>query len=157
MATGDTTAGTLDGEFAPVGGATAGLLAAAAMAVAIVAVDLSTLRVAIAGLYGFEGNLVAGLVAHLAHGAVFGLLFGVLLAEPTMAGATDSRGGTLVAALGYALVLAVGAAGVVMPIWLRLVGVSGPAPPHVTAATVTWHAVYGVVLGAVYPAVAARR
>jgi hypothetical protein len=157
MATGDATVGTLDGEFAPVGGAAAGLLAAAAMAVAIVAVDLSTLRVAIAGLYGFEGNIVAGLVAHLAHGAAFGLLFGALLAEPTMAGATDSRGRTLVAALAYALVLAVAAAGVVMPIWLRIAGVSGPAPPHVTVATVAWHAVYGVVLGAVYPAVAARR
>lgn len=154
MAT-DTATG-FDGEFAPLEGAAAGLVAAAAMAVAIVAVDLSTLRVAIAGLYGFEGSLVAGLVAHLAHGAAFGLLFGTLLAEPTMAGATGSWGRTLAAALAYALVLAVGAAGVVMPIWLRLAGLPSPAPPHVTPATLVWHAVYGVVLGVVYPAVDGR-
>ena len=49
------------------------------------------------------------------------------------------------------MVLAVVGAGIVMPIWLAVVGFGAPRSlPHVTIPLLAWHLVYGVVLGGVF-------
>jgi len=132
-------------------GALAGLIATVAMGLAISAVQISTLRLAIAGLYGFEGSLVAGWVAHLAHGTLFGVGFAGLLSDPGFVRVGYSLPRTVVAAVGYALVLAVAGAGIVMPIWLGLAGFSAPPSiPNVTVPLLVWHVIYGGVLGGLF-------
>jgi len=137
------------------GGGVAGLVATAAMGIGITLVELSTLRVVIAGLYGLEGSLVAGWLAHLAHGTVFGVLFAAVLADPGLHRVTEWRWKTTVAGVVYALVLAVVGAGIVMPIWLGAVGfTTPPSIPNVTVPLLVWHLLYGLVLGALFPSVA---
>lgn len=138
-------------------GGGAGIVATVVMGVFIMLIDLPTLRTAIAGLYGFEGSLVVGWGAHVAHGAIFGLLFAVVLADPSLYRIQESLSRTVAAGVVYGLVLAVAGAGIIMPIWLGLVGFpTPPSLPFVTPATVSWHVVYGAVLGGVYAFVASR-
>jgi hypothetical protein len=142
-----------ESEWSVRGGAAAGAVATVVMGIVNMVTDLPTLRVAIAGLYGFSGNLVAGWIAHLVHGSLFGVVFAVILADPGLHGLTDDRRRTLVAGIAYGLVLAVIGAGIVMPIWLWSVGVTPqPSIPHVAGATLTWHLVYGLVLATLFPA-----
>jgi len=134
------------------GGAVAGAIATVATGIAISAVDLSTLRIAIAGLYGFQGQLIAGWIAHLAHGTLFGMIFAAILADPGLYRVSERHWKTIVAGVVYGLVLAVAGAGIVMPIWLGAVGVDLELTiPHVTVPLLAWHLVYGVVLGGVFP------
>lgn len=141
-----------DGEVAWRGGAIAGFFATVVMGLVITATDLTVLRSAIAGLYGFEGSLLAGWVAHLVHGTLFGVVFAFVLADPGLYGVERWVWKTTLAGVVYALGLAVVATGFVMPVWLGLAGVGTvPEMPFVTTATVAWHVVYGLVLGAVYP------
>lgn len=133
-------------------GAVSGFVAAAVMGVAITLTELETLRVAIAGLYGFEGSLLVGWTVHLLHGTLFGLGFAAVLSDPGLYRLTDWWWKTLATALVYALILAVVGAGFVMPLWLEFVGVATvEAVPHLTVPLIAWHLVYGLVLGAVYP------
>lgn len=133
-------------------GAISGFVAAAVMGIAISLVQLDTLRIAIAGLYGFEGSLLLGWLFHLVHGTLFGVVFAAILSDPGLYRLTDWRWKTLVAAVVYALVLAVVGAGFVMPVWLELAGVAALGPvPKLTVPLVVWHLVYGLALGAVYP------
>lgn len=133
------------------GGAIAGFVATAAMGLVITAMNDPTLE-AIASLYGLEGSFTAGWVAHLIHGTVFGLLFAAILTDPSVHAVTAHVWKTVLAGVIYGLVLAVVAAGVVMPMWLATVGF--PAPPrvpYVTGPVLFWHLVYGVVLGVLFP------
>lgn len=133
-------------------GAVAGFVASLVMGLAISLVQLDTLRIAIAGLYGFEGSLVVGWLAHLAHGTLFGLVFAAVLSDPGLYHITDWWWKTLMAALVYALILAVAGAGIVMPIWMGFVGLPTPETiPYVTVPLLAWHLVYGLTLGVVYP------
>lgn len=133
-------------------GAVSGFVAAAAMGLAITVVQLDTLRVAIAGLYGFEGSLVVGWLFHLLHGTLFGVVFAAVLSDPGLYRLADWRWKTLLAAVVYALVLAVVGAGFVMPLWLEIADVATPGPvPHLTVPLVAWHLVYGLALGVTYP------
>jgi sterol desaturase/sphingolipid hydroxylase (fatty acid hydroxylase superfamily) len=127
-------------------------VATLAMGHAISPMQLSTLRVAIAGLYGFEGSLLAGWTAHLVHGALFGVVFAAILADPGLYRVSEWVWKTVLAGVVYGLVLAVVGAGIVMPIWLNAVGVPVTASlPNVTVPLLVWHAVYGVVLGGLFP------
>jgi hypothetical protein len=129
-------------------GGLSGFVATAAMGTAISAMDLGTLRVAIAGLYGFEGSLVAGWAAHLLHGTLFGVVFAGVLADPGLHRVSEWLWKSLVAGAVFGLVLAVVGAGIVLPIWLGVAGVEvGATVPFVTVPSLLWHAVYGVVLG----------
>ncbi|MFC4358430.1 histidine kinase [Halobium salinum] len=132
------------------GGAVAGFVAALVMGVAISLVQLETLRVAIAGLYGFEGSLLAGWAVHLVHGTLFGLLFAATLADPGLFRVSDWFWKTVFAGVVYGLVLAVFAAGTIMPIWLDAVGLSTQTIPNVTASLLAWHLIYGAVLGGTF-------
>jgi hypothetical protein len=132
-------------------GAASGFVATVVMGAAITAGDLTVLREAIAGLYAFEGNLVAGWLAHLVHGTLFGVVFAVVLSDPALYRVSEWAWKTVLAGVVYALILALAGAGMIMPIWLRLVGFgSPPAFPTVSAALVGWHLLYGVVLGGAY-------
>ncbi|WP_435178816.1 histidine kinase [Halorussus sp. AFM4] len=136
------------------GGATAGLIATFAMGLAISVVQLSTLQIAIAGLYGFEGSLVAGWIAHLVHGSLFGVIFAGLMADPGLYRVSDSFSKTVVAGVVYGLVLAIIGAGIIMPIWFGLAGFpTPPSIPNVTVPLLIWHGIYGVVLGSLFPLV----
>lgn len=136
------------------GGAVAGLVATAVMGLAISVVQLSTLRVAIAGLYGFEGNLVAGWVAHLAHGTLFGMIFAGLMADPGLYRISDWVWKSVVAGVVYGFILAIIGAGIIMPIWLGLAGFpTPPSIPNVTTPLLIWHGIYGIVLGSLFPLV----
>jgi hypothetical protein len=148
------TAAVFESDPAWRGGALAGFLATVVTGVVVAATNLSVLQESVAGLYGLQGNLIAGGVAHLAHGTLFGALFALLLADPGLYRLTEWRWKTLVAGVTYALVLAVFGAGIIMPIWLAFAGFPAPpAIPNVTTPLLLWHLVYGVVLGAVFPVV----
>jgi len=134
-------------------GGISGAVATAAMGVAITVVDLATLRVAIAGLYGLSGSLFAGWVAHLFHGTLFGVLFALVLTDPALARLTDWNWKTTLAGTVYGLVLFIAGAGLIMPMWLSAVGFASPPPlPNFTAGSLVWHVIYGVVLGGLYAA-----
>lgn len=129
-------------------GAVCGFVATVVMGLAITAVDVETLRVAIAGLYGYEGSLVAGWAAHLAHGTLFGVVFAAVLADPGLHRVSERLWKTTLVGVGYGLFLAFAGAGIIMPIWLGMVGFTGvPGIPYITGATVVWHVIYGAVLG----------
>jgi hypothetical protein len=139
------------------GGVVAGVAAAIVMGVAISIVQLDTLRLAIAGLYGFQGSLAVGWIAHLAHGTLFGLIFAWVLSDPSLYRIDDWAWKSAVAGVVYGLVLAVVGAGIIMPMWQGVVGVPTQGPiPNVTTPTVFWHAIYGIVLGGLFPFVADR-
>lgn len=141
-----------EGAWAWKGGAVAGFVAAIVMGAAITVTGLDTLRLAIAGMYGFEGSLAAGWVAHLAHGTLFGLIFAGVLSDPGLYRLDDWAWKSAVAGVVYGLVLAVLGAGIIMPMWQGVVGMPTPASiPYVTTPTVLWHVVYGVVLGGLFP------
>ena len=134
------------------GGAVAGLVATVVMGVAISLMKVSTLQVAIAGLYGQEGDLAAGWVAHLFHGTLFGMIFAAVLADPGLYRVSERVWKSAVAGIVYGLVLAVAGAGIIMPIWLSIVGfLAPPSIPNVTTPLLVWHVIYGVVLGSLFP------
>ena len=91
---------------------------------------------------------MAGWIAHLVHGTVFGVVFAAILTDPMVSAARKTPRRTVFTALVFGLALAVFGAGVLMPMWLEGVGVSDRPPlPNVTVPLVLWHGVYGVVLG----------
>lgn len=139
------------------GGALAGALATIATGIVITILGLDTLRIVIAGLYGQSGSLVTGWIAHVVHGTLFGVIFAGILTDPGLFRLADWRWKTVLAGLAYGLVLAIVGAGIIMPIWLAAAGFpEPPTMPHVTAASLLWHGIYGVVLGAIYPSVASH-
>jgi hypothetical protein len=133
------------------GGGIAGVIATIAMGAAISLMDLSTLQLAIAGLYGQSGNLVSGWIAHLVHGSLFGMLFSLLLSDPGLYRITDWFWKSTLAGVVYGMMLAIVGAGIIMPIWLGVAGFSSPpSVPNVTVPVLIWHLVYGIVLGGVF-------
>ena len=132
-------------------GLLSGANATTAMGLVIMVTDMELLRVAVAGLYGQEGNLVVGWIAHLIHGLVFGLLFAVVLSEPVLGQLRHQMWKTIVAGAVYGVILTVLGAGIIMPIWLQLIDFSEALPiPNITTASLLWHVVYGTVLGAIF-------
>lgn len=124
----------------------AALLAGVAMG-AILQVFANTIPV-IGSLYGVA-SVPVGWVTHLFHSVVFGVFFAAALRRPFLSARVDSFARTVAVAVGFGLVLAVGIAGLVMPLWLNAVGVSAPLP-RVFPAGVVGHVVWGLVLGSVY-------
>lgn len=140
-----------DTEWAWRGGALSGFVATVVTGVVIVVTDQSVLYDAIAGLYGQQGNLLVGWAVHLVHGMLFGALFALILTDPGLYHLTDWRWKTLLAGIVYALVLAIAGAGVIMPMWLQILGYpSPPSFPFVTTAILLWHLVYGTILGVLF-------
>lgn len=101
----------------------------------------------IGALYGVKDPFI-GWITHEFHSIVFGLIFAGLVSI-----APSDYSERLVGRVGIALLWAgflyVFAAGIVMPVWLRLVGLPAPIP-SLTPPAFAGHIVWGLVLGAGY-------
>jgi uncharacterized membrane protein YagU involved in acid resistance len=133
------------------GGVVAGLAGGALMGVMLSVLMTPVIQVAIPSMYGLSGGAM-GWVVHMGHSAILGVVFaGVASALPTY---TDSTAKTAVVGAAYGAVLWVVLAVLVMPLWLSAVGSPANPPfPNVNVMSLVAHLVYGVVLGAIYPAV----
>lgn len=141
-----------DEHLALVGGATGGFVAAIAMGVTFMVLEPAILGEFVPGLYGFEGSLAVGWIAHLVHGVAFGLVFAVVMDDPSLVQVSDYVWKTVIAGVVFGLVLAVVGMGVVMPMWSQAVGLSLVLEiPYVTLPLLVGHVVFGAVLGAVFP------
>lgn len=124
----------------------AGLVAGLTMGAAM---SLTGFDVAVIGaLYGIE-DLAVALITHEFHSVVFALIFAGLLA--TLPRTYDELGPRLGLGVAMGLGLWLFAAGVVMPLWLRLVGLDAPLP-NVTLPSLAGHVVWGLTVGALYHA-----
>lgn len=129
-------------------GAVGGIVGAIVFGAMMTMQTPEVLEMAIPAMYGLEGGL-AGMVIHVSHGAVLGVVFAALLVA---AGRTElGLGSTAAVGLVYGLGVWLALAVVVMPIWLSAVGF-GMAPdiPNVAVESLAGHAAYGLVLGVVY-------
>ncbi|WP_255198357.1 DUF6789 family protein [Halorarius litoreus] len=135
------------------GGVVAGLAGATVMtAVMLVMGATPVIAGAIPGLYTLAppANPVAGVIIHLSHGAILGVVFAGVVSA---AGITDART-TVAVGIGYGIVAWVVLAALLMPLWLSAVGFQNAPPfPNVAVPSLLWHLVYGVVTGAVFTAV----
>jgi hypothetical protein len=126
--------------------ATAGLVAGTVMG-AILQLFSGQIGI-IGGLYGVQ-TVTVGWITHLFHSVVFAILFAALwnryrsnppierVFEPTLLGA------------GFGFVLWLVAAGIVMGVWLNLVGIGSPVP-NLGLVSLAGHLSWGGVLGIVY-------
>ena len=119
------------------------------MGALVLAMNPPTLAVAIPSLYALAPppNPGLGMVVHVSHGAVLGVVFAGL------AGAFDLDSTAELLGLGAAwgVVTWVGLAALLMPVWLSVVGSPASPPfPNFALPSLLWHLVYGVVLGGVY-------
>lgn len=101
----------------------------------------------IGAMYGMEGNVIVGWLAHLFHGAVFGLIYAAIASMERFEDLASrvSHGAGLGAV--YGVVVWMVAAAIVMPIWLGMTAMV----PNFDPISLVGHIVYGVVLGAAYP------
>ena len=143
-----TTTGLAPWQAGTVGGITGAVVFGAMMAMQTPEV----LESAIPAMYGLEGGL-AGMVIHVSHGALLGVVFAALLVA---AGRTTPKlVPSAAAGLAYGVVVWVLLAVIVMPIWLSAVGFPmAPDLPNVAVESLVGHAAYGLVLGAVYAVLA---
>lgn len=135
-------------------GVVAGLAGGVVMGLMLTMQMTPVITKAIPAMYGVTG-LAAGWVAHLLHSAVLGVAFAFLVDTAGWRGRAQEYVGGVGLGLGYGVVLWVVLAAVVMPIWLSAVGFPGaPALPNFNPMSLVGHAVYGVVLGGLYAALA---
>ncbi|RKD93775.1 DUF6789 family protein [Halopiger aswanensis] len=135
-------------------GAVGGIVGAIVFGALMAAQTPGVLEMAIPSMYGLEGGL-AGMIIHVSHGAVLGVVFAALL----VAAGRPSLGAGAASAAGLVYGLAVWAllAVVVMPIWLSAVGFPmAPSVPNVAVESLVGHAAYGLVLGVTYAALTRR-
>lgn len=98
----------------------------------------------IGALYG-STNAVVGWITHEFHSVVFGLVYTGIIASVPDPFADDWRW-CLAAGMGWAVALWLLAAGIVMPMWLRLVG-QGATLPNLSLASLAGHLVWGTTMG----------
>ena len=143
-----------------IGIATPGIVAALS-AGAIAGVTMGALFVALTGLLPVVGalygvsNALVGWITHLFHSAVFALLFAAGYTHFYAGDPNDSAALGALAGAGWGVVLWIVAAGILMPVWLRAVGVASPLP-NLTAVGLFTHVVWGAVLGSSYVLVRRR-
>jgi len=122
----------------------AGLGAGLAMGVIVQAISGN---VAIIGaLYGIRTAAV-GWVTHLFHSVVFATVFVAAISLDRLRGQTGSLAGTVALGIGYGVSLWLLAAGVVMGVWLNLVGIPTMIP-NLGTASLLGHVVWGALVGA---------
>lgn len=136
-------------------GVIGGIAGAIVMAGLILAMNEAVLAVAIPSLYALAPppNTAAGLVVHIFHGATLGVVFAGLVGALDL----DSMVERIGAGLGWGVVIWVALAALLMPVWLSAVGSPADPPfPNFAPPSLTWHLVYGLVLGGVYVALVDR-
>lgn len=102
---------------------------------------------AIGMLYGIDSSVIT-VITHEFHSVVFGLIYAAVLV--TLATTVTNRlFGRIGIGIALGLVLWLFAAGLVMPIWLLLVGIGAPIP-NLTLASLVGHVVWGTTMGAGY-------
>lgn len=101
----------------------------------------------VGALYSVESQAV-GWITHQFHSVVFGLLFAAGVTRPTLRG-YDGVGQRTLLGIGWGVVLWLVAAGLIMPLWLQLVGI-GAMTPNLTVTGLVGHVVWGAVLGGGY-------
>jgi len=102
----------------------------------------------VGSLYGI-GDPLIGWVTHLFHSAIFGLLFAAIVSGTRVRRLAGGAIRTGLLGLGWGTVLWLVAAGVIMPVWLTLVGIP-TAVPRLSFTGLVGHAIWGVVLGVSY-------
>ncbi|WP_254838969.1 histidine kinase [Natronomonas marina] len=136
-------------------GVLGGIVGAAVMGALVVVMNPPTVGVAIPSLYGLAPpqNAAAGLVVHVSHGAVLGVVFAGIVGAADL----DSTGKQVGVGAVWGVVTWAVLAALVMPAWLGAVGSpANPPLPNFAPPSLLWHAVYGVVLGGVYAGVEGR-
>lgn len=143
-----------DTEFGPNawrGGVVAGLAAGLVMASLMVWQTPDAIDTAIPALYGQEGAAV-GLFAHLSHSAIFGVLFAAIVVFGRLSKYASRPLTGAAMGLAFGLVLWIVGAELLMPVWLDAVGAATvPAIFSFDLIGGITHAVFGIVLGAVFP------
>lgn len=129
-------------------GVVGGLVGGAVMGAMITMQSPPVIEMAIPALYGLQGGLL-GWVVHMSHSAILGVVFAAIAGTTVASGI----GRSAVAGLVYGVVLWAVLAALVMPIWLGAVGFAGapPFPNFALPGSLPAHAVYGVLLGALFP------
>ncbi|MDF9745322.1 hypothetical protein [Natrinema salsiterrestre] len=148
-----------------VGGALGGAIGAVAFGIVMWVLEPGVLAAAIPALYGIEPVGLVGWAIHIAHGALLGIVFGLLVTRPRVLGVlrTDvetsalSRIGIVVrttaAGFVYGLTVWTVLPLLVLPAWIAAVGASGAeALTSIAAGSLLGHLVFGTVLGAVFAA-----
>lgn len=120
----------------------------AGVAMGVVLGGLTDTLPAIGGLYGVQ-SVSVGWVLHLFHSVVFGLIFATGVSHTSGGWSTPSVGRCAAYGVGYGIVLWAVAAGIVMPVWLNLVGIPSSVP-FLTLPSLLGHTVWGLSLGALY-------
>jgi hypothetical protein len=132
-------------------GVVGGLVGALVMGVLVIVMNTPTIAVAIPSLYGLAPppSPGLGLVVHLSHGAVLGVVFAGLAGALGL----ESTGRLVGAGVTWGVVTWVVLAALLMPVWLSAVGSPASPPfPNFAMPSLLWHVVYGAVLGGVYVA-----
>jgi signal transduction histidine kinase len=122
---------------------------AGGLAMGLVMQGLTGFVPVIGALYGVDDRLV-GWISHEFHSVVFGLVYAAILSTLPHRYTSDT-GRCVAIAVGFSLLLWAVAAGVVMPLWLHLVGLEARLP-NLTPASFAGHLAWGVTLGVLYRA-----
>lgn len=136
-----------------VAGGVAGFLGGLVFAAVLTMTMPKIIAGAIPALWGLHG-LAAGWVVHVVNATLFGVLFAAVVSNAGIDGYADDLTTSWSLGAGWGLLLWVGGAVLLMPLWLQAVGFPMAPPfPHVNPMTIPGHLVYGVVLGLLYPVV----
>lgn len=130
-------------------GAAGGIAGSLVMGLLIIAMNTAVIAVAIPSLYTLAPppNPVVGMVVHLFHGAVLGVIFAGIVRAISF----ESTGRIVGLGVVWGCVTWVALAGLLMPTWLAAVGSPASPPfPNFAPPSLLWHVVYGVVLGGVF-------
>lgn len=124
----------------------AGLVAGVGMGVTLQV--FSNVLPVIGALYGTPSAAV-GWVTHLFHSVVFAVVFATVLSHPRLAGVADRVTPTTGLSVVFGTGLWLVAAGLVMPVWLRLVGIDVPLP-RLRFVPLVGHLLWAALLGLTY-------
>lgn len=139
-----------------VGAALAGIVGGLVFGAMMQLMMRDVLEVAIPGLYGLGPGLALGWIIHLFHSAVIGLIYAAVVQLDALAEYANrvTAGGGL--GIVYGVIVWVIAASIVMPLWVGVMLPMDPPVPDFNPTSLVGHAVYGAILGVLYPVIANR-
>lgn len=154
---------------AALAGVLGGVVGTAAFGALMELLDQAFVRSFVPALLGLEQRGLVGWTVHLLTGAVLGLLFGLIVSreivrellvpydgDPEL-GPLDVRARLVAAGLTYGLAVWAVLPMIVLPVWLGYVGGEQiEAFPGSSLVSLSAHAVFGILLGAVYSLVVSR-